>query len=670
MIAGLNLSQEMETFVRGENFHAQEFLGAHPTKEGGYVFRVWAPKAQQIWLVGEFNDWEDDIAMTLSEHGIWQAAAKNAKHGQMYKFKVKQHDGRVVYKIDPFAFRFEDRPNDASIIYDIPEYKWQDGLWRGRHKRMDYFKRPMNIYEIHPGSWKDHKDGTPYTIKDLTRELIPYLKKMNYTHVEFMPLMEHPLGASWGYQLIGYFALSSAYGTPEDFQEFVDKCHKENIGVIVDWVPGHFCINDDTLPYYDGTPTFEYEDPDRARNIGWGSQNFDLGKPEVQSFLLSSAFFWIEKFHLDGLRVDAVSNMIYLDYDEGPWKPNIYGGNRNLEGWHFLRKLNKEVKFAHPKVILIAEESSAGTKVTGMLEEDSLGFDYKWNMGWMNDVLNFYQMDPLFRGDHLDMLTFSWMYRLSENYILPLSHDEVVHGKKSLLHKMWGGDRYKQFAQLRNLLTYQITHPGKKLLFMGGEFGQFIEWRYYEGLTWDSLDDEFNKKMQYFTSKLNDFYRENRSLWEMEDKEESLEVIDADNKEATILSFIRHGKKKKDFLIVVMNLTTIEQQDFEIGVPYPGKYREVWNTEMKEFGGTWTKHNPDMKTKEKQFKNYDQVISLTVPALGVVILRPEDVNLRYVNHKYLDEVREKEKHNDLAIESVTKKQHTKGGKGRKKRPNK
>ena len=662
MTLGLDLPKQMETFAQGKNFHAQDFLGAHRHEDSGYVFRVWAPNAQQIWLVGEFNDWKEDLPFQLGEHGIWSVHAKNAQAGQLYKFKIKQYDGNVVYKIDPFALRFEKRPHDAAIIYDIPKYKWSDGLWRGRKKRSNYFERPMNIYELHPGSWKEHPDKTPYTIAELTTELIPYLKKMNYTHVEFMPLMEHPLDASWGYQLIGYFALCSAYGTPEEFQAFVDACHQENIGVIVDWVPGHFCINGDTLPYYDGTATFEYADPDKAKNVGWGSQNFDLGKPEVQSFLLSSAFFWIEKFHLDGLRVDAVSNMIYLDYDQGPWKPNIFGDNRNLEGQDFLRKLNKEVKLAHSKVILIAEESSAGTKITGMLEENALGFDYKWNMGWMNDVLEFYAMDPLYRGDHLNKLTFSWMYRLAENYILPLSHDEVVHGKKSLLHKMWGGDRYRQFAQLRNLLTYQMTHPGKKLLFMGGEFGQFIEWRYYEGLTWDSLDDEMNQKMLHFTATLNEFYKEKRALWELEDKPESLEVIDADNRSETILSFIRHGKKKKDFVVVLMNLSTIEQKDFEIGVPYPGTYREVLNTEMEEFGGTWTKHNPVCHTKEQQFKHYDQVIKLTVPALGVLILEPEKVNLRYVNKKHLAK-------EETSKKKVNKRKQTKaikyeGGKGR------
>lgn len=653
--ADFNLENALKTFAAGENYHAEQLFGPHRVEEG-YLFRVWAPNAQMIWLVGDFNDWEDTLPMEKDGYGVWSALTNDAKEGQLYKFKVKQSTGRIVYKIDPYAMRFEERPNDASIIHTIPEFKWSDGLWRGRQKRSNYFERPLNIYEVHAGSWKNHDDGRPYDFDDLTEELVPYLKKMNYTHVEFMPLMEHPLDASWGYQLIGYFAFCQAYGKPEQFQRFVDECHNQNIGVIVDWVPGHYCINDDALAYFDGTATYEYEDHDRASNPEWGALNFDLGKPQVQSFLISSAFFWIEKFHLDGLRIDAVSNMIYLDYGDKPWKPNKYGGNRNLEGWHFLRKFNKVVKFAHPKTILIAEESSAGTKVTGMLEEDSLGFDYKWNMGWMNDVLNFFQMDPLFRGDHLDMLTFSWMYRMSENFVLPLSHDEVVHGKKSLMNKMWG-DRYRQLAQLRTLYAYQMTHPGKKLLFMGSEWGQYLEWRYYEGLPFGDLEDELNAKMQHFTATLNKLYREERSLWETENKPESLEVIDADNREQTILSFVRHGKKKNDFLIIIMNLTAVEQNDFSIGVPYPGTYKEILNTETKEFGGTLLRRNPQKKTNDATFKNYDQSIKTNVPAFGTLILKPVDVNTRYVNHLY--RMTDEEKKEDKKKKKSPRKKKTK-----------
>lgn len=623
-------TEAVKNFETGENFYVHHLLGAHKetiNQQTGYVFRVWAPHAQQVFLVGDFNQWDERLPMVKDEAGIWSCFTSLPQEGQLYKFKVKQADGREVFKIDPFAIRFEKRPHDAAVLYTLPEKKWKDGLWAGRQKRSDYFKRPMNIYEVHASSWRHHADGEPYSFADLKEELIPYLQEMNYTHVEFMPLMEHPLGTSWGYQLIGYFALSSYYGTPEEFQDFVEACHLANIGVLVDWVPGHFCINDDTLPYYDGTPTFEYADPDRAHNNRWGSMNFDLGKPQVQSFLISSALFWLEVYHLDGIRVDAVSSMIYRDYDDGPWTPNHEGGNRNLEGYHFLRKLNAVVKLAHPKALMIAEESSSETQITGMLETGALGFDYKWNMGWMNDVLRFYELDPIYRKDNFSLLTFSFMYRMQENFILPLSHDEVVHGKKSLMHKMWG-DRYKQFAQLRNLYTFMMTHPGKKLLFMGSEWGQFLEWKYDEGLEWQDLDDALNYKMQHFTAELNEFYRQEAALWELDPLEETLEIIDADNVSDGILTFIRKGKRKKDFLIVAINTTPVERLDFHIGVPYAGSYQEVWNTELDKFGGTWTKQNETAVSEAIRFKDYEQLIKTNVPALGAIILKPEKISFR------------------------------------------
>lgn len=615
-----------KTFLTGENFYLQHLLGAH-REEQGYNFRVWAPNALAVFLVGDFNDWQDWAMEKDHDTGIWQIHCEEANEGDLYKFKVRQANGREILKIDPFAVRFEKRPGDAAKLYNFPEKKWKDGLWRGRSKRSNPFKRPLNIYEMHASSWKHHEDGTPYSFAELKTELIPYLVEMNYTHVEFMPLMEHPLGRSWGYQLIGYFALSSYFGTPAEFQDFVEECHLNNIGVFVDWVPGHYCINDDTLPYYDGTPQFEYTDPDRAKNNRWGSINFDLGKPQVQSFLISSAMFWIEMFHIDGIRVDAVSSMIYRDYDDGPWTPNHDGGNRNYEGFYFLQKLNAVIKLAHPNILMIAEESSSDTQITGMIESGSLGFDFKWNMGWMNDVLRFYEMDPVFRKDHFNLITFSFMYMMQENFILPLSHDEVVHGKKSLMHKMWG-DRYKQFAQLRNLYTYFMTHPGKKLLFMGSEWGQFLEWKFDEGLEWVDLGDSLNQSMQHFTATLNDFYKNQPALWELEESYDTIEIIDADNTAESILSFIRQGKRKKDFLIVILNMTPVERRDFQIGVPYQGTYKEVWNTEMQEFGGTWTKSNEDCQTEPSDFKQYQQVIKTTVPALGAIILKPESINTR------------------------------------------
>jgi len=614
-----------QRFLTGENFYVQHFLGLRKN-ESGYVFRVWAPNARQVYLVGDFNGWDESLPMEKREKsGVWEISTSLPEEGQLYKFLVEQANGRKIMKIDPFAIRFEKRPGTAAVVYTIAEKKWHDNLWRGRQKKTKTLKRPMNIYEVHASSWQHYEDGQPYTFDELRKELIPYVKEMGYTHIEFLPLMEHPLGASWGYQLTGFFALSSYYGTPEEFRDFVDSCHQNNIGVFVDWVPAHFCINEDTLPYYDGTPTFEYEDPNRAHNIRWGTICFDLGKPQVQSFLISSALFWFEVYHIDGMRVDAVSSMLYLDYDEGPWQPNHEGGNRNFEGYYFLQKLNAVIKLAFPQAVMMAEESSSETKITGMIESGALGFDYKWNMGWMNDVLRFYEMDPIFRKDNFHLLTFSFMYMMNEHYILPFSHDEVVHGKKSLMHKMWG-DRYKQFAHLRNMYTFMMTHPGKKLLFMGSEYGQFLEWKYDEGLEWGNLEDELNKKMQTFTAKLNALYKQERSLWELEDTAETIEIIDADNTAESTLTFIRKSKTKKDFLIVALNLAPIERQNFAIGVPYPGSYQEVLNTEKTEFGGTWTKNNTSCQSVEQPFKQFDYQIQTILPALGALIIKPEKIH--------------------------------------------
>lgn len=593
--------------------------------ESGYVFRVWAPHARQVFLVGDFNQWDESLPMEKREKsGVWELVSSLPVEGQLYKFLVEQSDGRKIMKLDPFAIRFEKRPGTAAVIYTISEKKWNDHSWQKRQKNAETLKQPLNIYEVHASSWKHHDNGQPYSFKELKEELIPYVKEMGYTHIEFLPLMEHPLGASWGYQLTGFFALSSYYGTPEEFRDFVDLCHQNNIGVFVDWVPAHFCMNEDTLPYYDGTPTFEYEDPNRAHNIRWGTLCFDLGKPQVQSFLISSALFWLDVYHLDGMRVDAVSSMLYLDYDEGPWQPNHEGGNRNYEGYYFLQKLNAVIKLAFPQATMTAEESSSETQITGMIESGALGFDYKWNMGWMNDVLRFYEMNPVFRKDNFHLLTFSFMYMMNEHYILPFSHDEVVHGKKSLMHKMWG-DRYNQFAHLRNMYTFMMTHPGKKILFMGSEWGQFLEWKYNEGLEWVDLEDEMNHKMQHFTAVLNNLYEKEASLWELEDTSETIELIDADNTEESVLTFMRRSKNTQDFLIIALNLVPVERKNFAIGVPFPGSYKEVLNTEKIEFGGTWTKDNLVCQSVSQPFKGFDQQIQTILPALGALIIKPEKI---------------------------------------------
>ena len=616
----MDRSTDLWTFGRGDNFHLQEYLGAHKETRGeqeGFTFRVWAPNAQAVDLIGDFTDWEArKIPMVRNEGGVWEVFCSDAKEGDIYKYLVTRQNGHQVQKIDPLALWMEKRPNTGSIIKTIPEKNWKDGLWRARRKKLGFKERPVNIYEVHAGSWKRNEDHSSYTFKQLKDELIPYLVEMNYTHVEFMPVMAHPLGLSWGYQLMGYFALEQTYGSPEEFQDFVEECHLNNIGVIVDWVPGHFIINDDALAYYDGTPTFEYQDEHRAHNYGWGALNFDLGKNQVQSFLISSLKFWIDTYHLDGIRVDAVSNMLYLDYDSGPWTPNIDGGNLNYEGVHFLRRLNAIIKNEHPDVMMIAEESSAGQKITGPEEEGGLGFDYKWNMGWMNDILRFYEEDPIYRKFDFNLVTFSFMYAFSENFLLPFSHDEVVHGKKSLMHKMWG-DRYNQFAGLRNLLTYQICHPGKNYSY-GSEFGQFLEWKSEEQLEWGNLEDEMNAKMSRFTSQLNHFYKEHKELWEIDDSFDGLEIIDADNRDQSVLSMVRKNRKG-DLLVCVFNMAPVERKDFTIGVPVSAVYEEIWNTELEEWGGVWKEHNPTVQSQDGLWKDYEQTLTFTLPALGASI---------------------------------------------------
>ena len=604
----MNLDEAMYTFGTGENFHLQNYLGVHELEgEEGFIFRVWAPHAEQIQVIGDFTGWFDEpLDMTKNHIGVWEVTSALPQEGQLYKFLVKRKGGQVVEKMDPFATYLEPRPGTGAVIRKKKTKKWKDGLWMGRRKRFGFQKRPVNIYEAHASSWKLKEDGQPYTFKELKEELIPYLVEMNYTHVEFMPLMAHPLGMSWGYQLMGYFAFEHTYGTPEDFQDFVEACHQNNIGVLVDWVPGHYTQNDDALAYFDGTPTFEYQDHDRAHNYRWGALNFDLGKNQVQSFLISSALYWIENYHIDGIRVDAVSNMLYLDYDEGPWMPNKDGGNRNLEGYGFLQKLNREIKKRYPDVMMVAEESTAATPITQPIEEGGLGFDFKWNMGWMNDILKFYEEDPVYRQYDFNLMTFSFMYCFNENYVLPFSHDEVVHGKKSMMHKMWG-ERYNQFAGLRNLYTYQLCHPGKKLLFMGSEFGQFLEWKFDYQLEWNNLEDEMNQKMQAFTSHMNAFYKDHKSLWQIDDSYDGIEIIDADNRAESVLSFIRKDDKgdKGDFLVCVFNLAPVERQDFTIGLPVAGIYQEVLNTEMEEFGGVWKKGNPETRTQKAKWKDYE-----------------------------------------------------------------
>ncbi|MER2131721.1 MAG: 1,4-alpha-glucan branching protein GlgB [Carnobacterium inhibens] len=622
------LEEELFLFNTGEYFDSYLTLGCNrDTYEGnaGFRFTVWAPNAISMAVVGDFSDWDLGIEMEkIGKTGCWTAFSDKAIEGQCYKYRIEQPDGTVKLKIDPYAFEFEVRPKDASIVKGLPEKKWKDGLWSANKKRFSIYERPLNIYEVHLSSWKHHDDGSWYTIPELKNELIPYVKKMGYTHIEFMPLMEHPLDASWGYQLTGYYALSSKFGTMEEFQDLVEVAHLANIGVIMDWVPGHFNRNDYGMVHFDGTPQFEYTDKNKAQNNRWGTMNFDLGKAQVQSFLTSNALYWIEQFHLDGLRVDAVSSMLYLDYDIGEWTPNEDGSNHNKAGVEFIQKLNKKVFERHPYTLMIAEESTAWSKVTKPVHMGGLGFNYKWNMGWMNDTLKFFEMDPLSRKYHFNLITFSFMYAFNENFILPFSHDEVVHGKKSLMHKM-PGDRYNQFASLRTLEAYMMVHPGKKLNFMGNDYGQFLEWRIHEGLEWQSVNDEMNAKHLHFMESLNLLYKKERALWEVDHQADGIQILDADNASETLLTFIRKGKKPRDFVVVICNFVPVERKGYKVGVPYEGIYEECLNTELSEYGGVWTKNQGPLKTVKETTNQQVHTIELIVPAMSVLILRPKRI---------------------------------------------
>ena len=622
-------------FKQGNNCEAYRYFGAHMETragESGVVFRVWAPHAVAISVVGDFNSWKPGSHPMRKVDGdsVWELFIPGMKEYDVYKYCVTTRAGDLVYKADPYAFHAETRPSNGSKVYDISGFAWHDDAWQAAQKKADVINSPMNIYEMHAGSWKMKEGGKPYNYSELADELIPYITEMGYTHVELLPVMEYPFDGSWGYQVTGYFAATSRYGEPKDLMYFVDRCHEEGIGVILDWVPAHFPKDAHGLGRFDGTGCYEYEDPRIGEHKEWGTYIFNYGRYEVTSFLLSSAMFWLDKYHVDGIRVDAVASMLYLDYNrkDGEWIANAYGGRENLVAVDFLQKLNTVVHMFHPEAMMIAEESTAWPNVTRYpIKDMGLGFDYKWNMGWMNDTLDFYSEDPIYRSFDFHKLTFSFMYRLAENFILPLSHDEVVHGKRSLMNKMWG-DRYKQFAQLRNLYVWQMTHPGKKLLFMGGEFGQYLEWKYDAPLEWVDLKDPLNQSMQHFTAVLNGLYHDNPSLWELDTKDSGLEIIDADNKDQTVLSYIRHGKRKRDFLIVILNYTPVERRGFKIGVPYAGTYHEILNTEMKEFGGTWTRNNPACHTKSDSFKEYEYTIETTVPALGALILKPgKDVKI-------------------------------------------
>ena len=608
-------------FHEGTNAKSYEFLGAHPC-ENGVVFRVWAPNASCVYVGGSFNGWQPHSnPMRKISHGVWECCVDGVKKFDSYKFWIETHDGRAYYKSDPFAFHAETRPDTASKYYGIHGYKWTDKRWMTKRKKTRVYSSPVNIYEVHIGSWQAYDDGNPLSYRDLADRLIPYVKEMNYTHIELLPITEHPFDGSWGYQVTGYFAPTSRYGTPEDFAYFVDKAHNAGIGIILDWVPAHFPKDAFGLYEFDGGPCYEYSDPRKGEHFQWGTRIFDYGKPEVQSFLVSSAMFWIEKFHIDGLRVDAVASMLYLDYgrDDGKWLPNTYGGVEHLEAVAFLKKLNESVFREYGDVMMLAEESTMWPMVSKPTYLGGLGFNFKWNMGWMNDCLRYFSLDPIYRKFNHSQLVYTFSYAFAENYVLPISHDEVVHGKCSLINKM-PGTYEEKFAGVRSFLGFMISCPGKKLLFMGSEFGQFIEWNYKQPLDWMLLDYDAHRQLKNYVAELNKFYLSNAPLWEIDDAPTGFDWIIGDDGNNSVISFLRRDQRGNE-IISVCNFTGVTRQKYRIGVPEEGTYRVVFSSAKPEFGGRNESTVGSVKAKKIPMHGYEYSIGLDVEGLSCMYIK-------------------------------------------------
>ncbi len=612
-------------FHQGTNYNAYEYMGAHFSRVknvNGVVFRVWAPKAESVSVVGDFNGWNENsnVMNRVSDGGVFELFIKGLKEYDAYKFAVK-NNGKTVLKADPYAFHSETPSGTASKIYKLDGYKWHDADFI-KNKQKPYSK-PANIYEVNLASWKRHEDGSYYTYKELAVELVSYVSDMGYTHVEFMPVSEYPFDGSWGYQVTGYYSISSRFGTPKDFMALVDAFHRKNISVIVDWVPAHFPKDEHGLYEFDGTPCYENQGWDRQEHKVWGTRLFDWGRNEVQSFLISNALFLFEKFHVDGLRVDAVASMLYLDFDkkEGEWIPNQYGGNHNLEAIAFLQKLNTVVFEKFPLALMIAEESTAFSMITKPVDVGGLGFNYKWNMGWMHDALDYMACDPYFRSGCHDKLTFSMHYAFSENFVLPISHDEVVHGKKSLLDKMFGNIEDK-FSSLRAFNAYMFAHPGKKLNFMGSEYGQFKEWDYKEGLEFFMLEYDLHNKLQKFNKKLNKIYKSYPPFYEIEDSWDGFSWISVDEKNNNVIAFVRTAKDGKQ-VIAVINFSGNDYYKYRLGCEQ-GDYSVLLCTDDKAFGGRGVCKSKRIKAQKKNAHGKDYSIRITLPRLSALYIVKSD----------------------------------------------
>ena len=602
------------------------WLGAHPAErrnKRGWIFRVWAPHAQNVSVVGDFNSW-DETANRLARRGeIWEGFIPGLRQYDIYKYAVTGEDGETRYKADPYGFHMETRPATASKLYDIGGFRWTDAAFQARKRQV--YASPLNIYEVHLGSWRRRENGDFLDYRDLARELAAYVKDMGYTAIELLPVTEHPLDDSWGYQSTGYFAPTSRFGTPHDFMWFVNHMHKNGISVILDWVPAHFCKDAQGLYQFDGTCCYEYSDPNKWEHASWGTRVFDYGRPEVKSFLFSSARFWLEEYHIDGLRVDAVASMLYLDYDRqgGAWTPNIHGGRENLEAIEFLRELNAMAFAQDPAVLMIAEESTAWPLVTRPAEVGGLGFNLKWNMGWMNDMCHYLKLDPWFRQDHHRDITFSMMYAFSENFVLPISHDEVVHMKGSVVGKM-PGDYKNQLRCTRGFYAYLLAHPGKKLLFMGAELGQWHEWNSNQQLDWYLLDNEENRQIHQFFKDANAFYKKTPALWEIDFSWEGFEWLVPDDNHNNVVVFLRKDKKGRDLLCAV-NFSPNTYENYRMGVPPRRKYVPMLNTDDPAYGGDGFGDTAAVLVEAIPSHGKEHSAAIRIPAFGAVFLRGEGV---------------------------------------------
>jgi len=621
---------DLHLFAEGTHNRAFEKLGAHRIRLGeasGIHFAVWAPNAQRVSAIGDFNGWDGRVhpMRHLGPSGIWELFVPDLPDGQRYKFEVRTPSGVLLKKSDPYGVAFEAPPQTASIVRDISRYEWKDAAWMAaRAGRGACLEQPMAIYEAHLGSWaRVPEEGNRFlSYRELALRLVPYVKEMGYTHIELLPVMEHPFSGSWGYQVLGFFAPTSRFGPPEDFKHFVDACHEAGLGVILDWVPGHFPKDEHGLARFDGTALYEHADPRQGEHQDWGTLIFNYGRNEVRSFLLSNALFWLEEYHVDGLRVDAVASMLYLDYSrrQGEWVPNRFGGRENLEAIAFLQELNRLTHGRHPGTLTAAEESTSWPGVTRPAHAGGLGFTYKWNMGWMHDMLAFAGHEPIHRRWHHDLVTFSALYMHSENFILPLSHDEVVHGKRSLLDKM-PGDVWQKHATLRTLFGYMYGHPGKKLLFMGGEFGQWREWSHDRSLDWHLLDDPQHAGLRRYVQALNWHYREQPALFELDDAPEGFRWIDCHDNENSVVSIVRYARRPSDFVVLVFNFTPVPRAEYRIGVPAAGFYTELLNSDAAVYGGSNVGNDGGVASEPAAAHGFDQSIRLTVPPLGCLLLK-------------------------------------------------